>query len=150
VVTDPDGIVRRLPDPASGRGLLSFAVAGHRLAVPECAGGQAADDGNADELSQSQLDSGGFDYLTILLPGRKQRVIPVGEAMSTVVQYRGRGGPHGGSFRYVSAADVLTGRAPADLLNGTVVLIGTTAPGLVDLRATPVNPEYPGWKFTPT
>jgi adenylate cyclase len=70
--------------------------------------------------------------------------------MSTVVQYRGRGGPHGGSFRYVSAADVLTGRAPADLLNGTVVLIGTTAPGLVDLRATPVNPEYPGWKFTPT
>jgi adenylate cyclase len=24
------------------------------------------------------------------------------------------------------------------------VLVGTTAPGLVDLRATPVNPEYPG------
>ncbi|MYM66185.1 CHASE2 domain-containing protein [Pseudoduganella sp. FT55W] len=145
VVTDPDGIVRSayLIQQVGDDYYPSLSLATASLYLKALAVKPLMTE-TADELSQSQLDSGGFDALTILLPGRKQRVIPVGEAMSTVVQYRGRGGPHGGSFRYVSAADVMTGRAQADLLNGTVVLIGTTAPGLVDLRATPVNPEYPG------
>jgi adenylate cyclase len=145
VVTDPDGIVRSayLIQQVGDDYYPSLSLATASLYLKALAVKPLMTE-TAEELSQSQLDSGGFDALTILLPGRKQRVIPVGEAMSTVVQYRGRGGPHGGSFRYVSAADVMTGRAQADLLNGTVVLIGTTAPGLVDLRATPVNPEYPG------
>jgi adenylate cyclase len=145
VVTDPDGIVRTAyliqqvgDDYYPSLSLATASLYLNALAVKPLLAE------NVDELSQSQLDSGGYDYLTILLPGKKQRLIPVGEAMSTVVQYRGVGGPHGGSFRYVSAADVLTSRAPVELLKGTVVLIGTTAPGLVDLRATPVNPEYPG------
>jgi adenylate cyclase len=44
----------------------------------------------------------------------------------------------------VSAADVLKGRVPAAVLDKAIVLVGTTAPGLQDLRATPVNSEYPG------
>jgi adenylate cyclase len=70
--------------------------------------------------------------------------IPVGENMLSAVQFRGTGGPQGGAFRYVSAADVLAGRVAPDVLQGTIVLVGTTAPGLQDLRATPVNAEYPG------
>jgi adenylate cyclase len=97
----------------------------------------------ADTLSASQLESGGVDYLSLLLPAG-QRLIPVGYGMTTIVQYRGRGGPTGGAFRYVSAADVLAGTVPRQVLENAIVLVGTTASGLVDLRATPVNSEYPG------
>ena len=35
-------------------------------------------------------------------------------------------------------------RLPADTLKNKIILVGTTAPGLLDLRATPVEPVYPG------
>jgi len=46
--------------------------------------------------------------------------------------------------RYVSAADVLHGRSPADRFNGRLVLIGTSATGLLDIKTTPVEPAMPG------
>ena len=145
VSTDPDGIVRSayLIQQVGDNYYPSLSVATAGLYLDALAIRPLLTE-SVDQLSQSQLESGGYDALTFLLPGKKQRVIPVGEAMTTVVQFRGTGGPAGGAFRYVSAADVLTGRAPVELLKGTVVLIGTTAPGLVDLRATPVKAEYPG------
>jgi len=73
-----------------------------------------------------------------------RRFIPVDEQLATLVPYRGPGGPAGGSFRYIPAADVLEGRLPAASLRGKVVLMGSTAPGLQDLRATPVGRVYPG------
>lgn len=33
---------------------------------------------------------------------------------------------------------------PTDVLHGAIVLVGTTAAGLNDIRATPVNAEFPG------
>ena len=144
VVTDPDGLVRTAgliqQVGADYYPSLSLATAGVYLKARAI---KPYLDRAVERMSQSQQDSGGYDFLSLFLPGG-QRLIPVGEAMTTVIQFRGNGGPRGGAFRYVSAADVLTGRAPAALLKGTVVLIGTTAPGLVDLRATPVNPEFPG------
>ncbi|TFH74867.1 CHASE2 domain-containing protein [Gammaproteobacteria bacterium LSUCC0112] len=47
-------------------------------------------------------------------------------------------------FRYVSAVDVLTGNLPVDAISGAIVLLGTSAPGLKDSRATPVAAVYPG------
>jgi adenylate cyclase len=96
-----------------------------------------------DEVSASELDAGVTELLDLYVPGG-QRSIPAGYGMTTVVQFRGPGGPRGGAFRYVSAADVLEGRVPAAVLDKAIVLVGTTAPGLQDLRATPVNSEYPG------
>ena len=64
--------------------------------------------------------------------------------MTTTIEFRGKGGPDGGAFRYVSAADVLMGAVPTDVLHGAIVLVGTTAAGLNDIRATPVNAEFPG------
>jgi adenylate cyclase len=46
--------------------------------------------------------------------------------------------------RYVSAKDVLQGRVPADRLRGKLVLIGTSATGLLDNKTTPLDPAIPG------
>ncbi|MEG0879903.1 MAG: adenylate/guanylate cyclase domain-containing protein [Janthinobacterium sp.] len=97
----------------------------------------------ADTLSARELANGGLEHLMLFTP-RGALAIPVGEALTTTVQYRGAGGPDGGAFRYVSASDVLAGTVPVELLKGALVLVGTTAPGLNDIRATPVNAEYPG------
>jgi adenylate cyclase len=98
---------------------------------------------SVDEMSAAERESGGVDYVTLFLPGRNIS-IPVGEGMVAFVQFRGKGGPEGGAFRYVSAVDVLTGSVAPELLKDTIVLIGTTAPGINDLRVTPVSAEYPG------
>ncbi|MDB5518193.1 MAG: adenylate cyclase [Tardiphaga sp.] len=45
---------------------------------------------------------------------------------------------------YVSAADVLDGLVPADTVAGRLVLIGTSAVGLFDLKTTPVDRVMPG------
>jgi adenylate cyclase len=52
--------------------------------------------------------------------------------------------PGSGRFRYIPAVDVLTHRVGARELEGRVVLLGSSAPGLADLRATPVHRALPG------
>jgi adenylate cyclase len=49
-----------------------------------------------------------------------------------------------GSFPYISASAVLAGTVPVSQMEGAIVLVGTTAPGLFDLRSTPVQSVYPG------
>ena len=46
--------------------------------------------------------------------------------------------------RYVSAKDVLQGNVPPDRLAGKLVLIGTSAIGLLDLKTTPTDAAIPG------
>jgi adenylate cyclase len=70
--------------------------------------------------------------------------VPTDHRGAVRVPYRGAGGPHGGGFLYISATDVLKNRLPAEQLKGKLVLLGTTAPGLFDLRATPVSEAFPG------
>ncbi len=66
--------------------------------------------------------------------------IPVDSSSAALIPYRGRQG----SFRYISAVDILNGRVEKKLLEGAIVLVGTTAPGLMDLRSTPVSAVYAG------
>ena len=56
--------------------------------------------------------------------------IPVDEYGASLIPYRGLQG----SFTYLSAADALTGRLKQEQLKGKIVLLGTTAPCLMDLR----------------
>lgn len=60
------------------------------------------------------------------------------------IDWRGRGYREGGGFDYVSLTDVMHDRIPADRLRGRIGIVGSTSPGLMDLRATPVNPAFPG------
>ncbi len=45
---------------------------------------------------------------------------------------------------YVSAVDVLEGRVPPEKIKGKLVLIGTSAVGLNDIKTTPVSAAMPG------
>jgi adenylate cyclase len=45
---------------------------------------------------------------------------------------------------YVSALDVLEGKVDADTIAGRLVLIGTSAAGLLDVKTTPISPVMPG------
>ena len=49
-----------------------------------------------------------------------------------------------GSFPYIPAHEVLTRTTNPALLKDKIVLVGTSAPGLLDLRSTPVQNIYPG------
>jgi serine phosphatase RsbU (regulator of sigma subunit) len=46
--------------------------------------------------------------------------------------------------RTISAADILQDKAPASSLEGRIAIVGTSAPGLLDLRATPLDPIISG------
>lgn len=48
------------------------------------------------------------------------------------------------SFPYVSATDVLHGKADPAALKGAIVLVGTTAAGLIDFRSTPLSKIFQG------
>lgn len=134
-LTASDGVVRAVPLLAAFEGGLyeSLALATLRQGRPAAslrvlrATGQSGDPLHALQLGNA-------------LPAP----VPISAQGAALVPYRGPGGPQGGSFRYISAADVLQGRLPAASLQGRLALLGFTAPGLMDLRITPVGPAYPG------
>ena len=67
---------------------------------------------------------------------------PVDERVSALVPFRGRGGPEGGSFAYVSAAEVLSGRLAPEQLRARSCS-WAPPPRLQDLRLTPVGARLP-------
>ena len=78
---------------------------------------------------------GGLEWLKV-----GPLTIPVDDTASVLIPYRG--GKF--SYRYISLSDVIKDRIKPEELRGKVALIGTTAPGLLDLRSTPVDSVYPG------
>jgi adenylate cyclase len=89
---------------------------------------------------EAQGKKGGKEYYALENINLKGSRIPVDANGAVFVPYRGRQG----SFPYVPAYKVLEGSADASQLKGKIVLIGTSAPGLLDLRSTPVQNIYPG------
>ena len=137
VISDDDGMVR-------SSSLLQQIGAGYYPSLALATAAVYLDAGKmTPDFGKYDADSGAADAIRVVGTRGKRR-IPVGLGLLTAVQFRGTGGPQGGAFRYVSAADVLAGRIDPRVLKGAIVLVGTTAPGLQDLRATPVNKEYPG------
>lgn len=138
-VTDEDGMVRRLPLLAEVDGALyeSLALAAYRR--------WAGLDQLALLRAPQDVDPSGKRLQALILNGRGLRGerVAVDPVAAAWVNYRQPSGP-GGAFTYVSAVDVLQGAASLPDLKGKLVLIGTSAPGLQDVRATPVAAVYPG------
>ncbi|HRL99187.1 MAG TPA: adenylate/guanylate cyclase domain-containing protein, partial [Acidovorax sp.] len=138
-ITDEDGVVRSLPLLAEYQGQYyeSLALAMFRtlLDLPEVHPGFA-----------NAVAEGPYDPLHSIVLRQDGRAlpIPVDDRLATLIPFRGKGDTRGGSFRYISASDVLEGKLPPQSLNGQLVLVGSTAPGLLDLRVTPVGRTYPG------
>ena len=133
-LVDFDGEVRRVPMLVEYDGAyyesLSLAVVRTLLGKPELLPGFTEADSSG---------YGGLEWLELDATGGGLK-IPVDVDVATLVPYRGRQG----SFRYISAADVLHDRVKNSQLKGKIILVGTTAPGLLDMRATPVAEVYPG------
>jgi len=130
--TSDDGVFRRVPMLQRYQGAvyesLSLAVARLYLGAPV-------------RVIFAEGLGVGKDYNGLEWIGIGQRRIPVDADVAALVPFRG---PQG-SFPYISATDVINESvADAALLKDAIVLVGTTAPGLLDLRSTPVQKLYPG------
>ncbi|MDI1338503.1 adenylate/guanylate cyclase domain-containing protein [Polaromonas sp.] len=139
-ITDGDGVVRSIPLLAEYKGEYyeSLSLAMFRMLV----GQPGVEPGFPQEKFLTRNYQGLESIL--LKQGLKTLAIPVDDRVATLVPFRGPGGASGGSYRYVSASDVLAGKMPPGQLKDKIVLLGTTAPGLLDLRVTPVGETYPG------
>ena len=130
---DADGVFRRVPLVQSYEGYLFASLA---LATT-----QAYIDAAGIELAvESEGLKGGKEYFALETINVNNYRIPVDASGAVFVPYRGRQG----SFPYVPAYKVLEGSAEADILRDKIILVGTSAPGLLDLRSTPVQNIYPG------
>ncbi len=126
---DADGSIRRVQLLEAYQGGLyeSFALA----VVRALTGGQPL------EFSYRNY-AGGYGVLEKLSTAGME--IPVNQNVAALVPYRG---PQG-SYPYVSATDVLQDQVDRKRLDGAIVLVGSTALGLKDLRVTPVGETFPG------
>lgn len=133
IIPDEDGIYRRAPLILYYNGALypSLALETVRLYLFE---------DKAVTLSTFDVADQAFVEEVILGTGAGQRRIPTDGFGNVLIPFRG---PRN-SFPYISATDVLHERVSPELLAGAIVLVGTTAPGLLDLRATPVDKVYAG------
>lgn len=90
---------------------------------------------------------GDRDIVTGVQIGRGQGtfVIPTDRRAQVLVPYAGGSSLNTNEhYPYVSATDVLNDRADPALFENALVLVGASAPGLLDLRVTPLDQVYPG------
>ena len=69
-----------------------------------------------------------------------QTTIPLDKKGRLCLHYRGKKQ----TFPYYSAADILSGTINQVELQGKIILVGTSAVGLHDLRTTPLDDGFPG------
>jgi len=131
-IVDDDGVIRAIPMVQQYGAVLyeslSLAMIRSMLDFPPLnlyIADEYAD--NETNLGLEEIEVDGFR-------------IPVDERGAALVPYRG---PYG-SFEYISAIDILNRTASLDTLQGAMILVGTTAAGLLDVRSTPVQNIYPG------
>ena len=136
---DDDGVIRRVPMIVQLDGAyyesLSLAMVRTMIALQDKQGRiPAIEPGFAPERFVNR-NYAGLEWIKV-----GPVTIPVDEEVTTLIPYRGGKG----SFPYISLADVAFDRVQPERLRGKLAIVGTTAPGLLDLRATPVGSVYPG------
>ncbi|MDF2446094.1 MAG: putative transrane sensor domain protein [Moraxellaceae bacterium] len=131
---DADGIFRRVPlfQLYDGKLYPSLALATVHMAL------------GAPRLIPAMQNNGGytaFEGVTLELGEAGNLHIPSDAHSNVLVPWRGR---HGDAFNYYSIIDILEKKVAPEELKDRIVLVGTTAPGLLDLRSTPLEKTYPG------
>ena len=128
---DDDGVFRRVPllQEHDGKLYESLALAMARTAI-------------GSPQIELMVESNPENENDLFLEGVKigDLYIPVDEKGNALVPYIGRQK----SFDYISASDVIDQTAEMSRLEGKIALFGTSAPGLFDLRTTPLEASYPG------
>ena len=127
---DDDGIFRRVPLLQTYKNELHESLS---LALARAATGSPA----IEMVVETNEDTQDL-FLEWIKIG--ELAIPVDHQSGVLVPYIGKQK----SFEYISAIDVLNKKVEKEKLNGKVTLFGTSAPGLLDLRTTPLEPAYPG------
>ena len=129
---DTDGILRKIPMLQEYQGAqypsLSLAIAKVALKIQDV---------DPEVVVDTTDNSATNMYATIESLNLGDKKIPVDDNVSALI-------PFNGSFTYISATDILHQRIPKDKLDNVIAIVGTTAPGLMDLRATPTDNVYPG------
>lgn len=125
---DFDGVMRRMPIVVEHGGQCYGSLALNLMRAGM----------GAETLSILPAGQGGHAWRPPVLDA-DGLAIPLDKQAMALVPYR-----VAGAFPYVSAADIIAGRAPASLLEGRIVIVGSTAPGLLDLRVTPANKAFAG------
>jgi len=132
-LVDPDGVFRRVPLVQTyGEYLfpsLALAITQAHLNNPK-----------VDLIIETDGGKSGQDYYALEGINLGIHRIPVDKNGAVYVPYRGLKG----SFPYLSIHQVLSREIAPALLKDKIVLIGASAPGLLDLRSTPVQNIYPG------
>ncbi len=70
--------------------------------------------------------------------------LPIEANLTARVPFATATGPSAGRIRYLSAVDVLQGRVDPSVFRDRIVLVGASAQGIGDRRATPVSRSTPG------
>ncbi len=127
--TDPDGIIRRVPLVIRYKNEIYPSLALETVRLFQL----------VDKVQIFTERIGSAENITgiSLLPGQIIRTDGEGRA---IIPFRG---PFK-SFPYISATDVLNNNYAPGTFENTIVLVGTTAEGLFDLRAVPMQSVYPG------
>ncbi|EIM28362.1 CHASE2 domain-containing protein [Microvirga lotononidis] len=123
IIPEQDGIIRRVPVVAVADGIVVPSLSLEMLRVATGAGAVLI------KTDASGVRSVGVGDFTIPTDGKGRVWIHFASVKPE---------------RYVSAIDLLERKLPADSFAGKMVLIGTSAAGLLDLKVTPVHPAVPG------
>ena len=127
---DDDGVFRRVPLLQAYDGYLHESLA---LALTRVALGSPP-----IEMVVETNEDGRDLFLEWVTTG--EIAIPVDHHSGVLVPYIGKQK----SFEYLPATDVLNKRIAKEKLEGKITLFGASAPGLLDLRTTPLEPTFPG------
>jgi adenylate cyclase len=120
---ESDGIIRRVPVIMTAQGSLVPSLSLEMLRVV-----------TGSSAILVRIDEAGVQ--SVAVPGLE---VPTDRNGQFWVHFN-----HHDPERYVSAKDVLQGNVPPDRLAGKLVLIGTSAIGLLDLKTTPLDATMPG------
>jgi len=124
IAPDPDGIMRRVPLIIEYKGKLYPSLALATLM-------------RAMAINEAVLKTSRSGEDSLILD---KTAIPLTSKGTMLIRFRGKGK----TFEYISAADILSDQVPKNKVQGKILLVGTSASGMKELKPIPFDPIFPG------